>query len=141
MRTLAELHAAFEAKHFAIKPEIRWELCSSCPVIPCDPKAKRCACRRWWNARQKEYRDRYYAKESAAERRKKLPPEKRQKILDAQRRYYREAADVEKVKSRAYYYAHHEAVLKQKRQYHARKRRQRLKQLSSAVPAVCETCD
>lgn len=98
VRTLAELHEASLKFKKYMAAETRWDLCTACKVMPCDPKAIMCLCRRhqreraigWYQANPERKRKR--------QRVKNMTPEQIQKQRDREAKYKLEAKLELKVK-------------------------------------------
>jgi len=124
VRTLDELNSVVDSSPFLLSRDKRWELCSSCPLVPCDPKSQGCRCRRFVNERQRGYRK--------GMKRKPLTDDQRQRHNETNRAYYRECADVVKQKERDRYYLNRDTILARKLKQQ-RTKREALKASSGAA--------
>lgn len=121
-RTLAELTACAAQFRKFIAAETRWELCASCTVKICNPKAVGCKCRQHMTERKKAA---YWANPEKYRRRSRLEyqnPEVKQKAKERKRKYQQEAREVIVLKERERYHANPAKKLAAAKRYHAANR-------------------
>lgn len=135
MIPLAEMQTRIVHYARALGKDTRWQLCSTCPMKQCQPKAVGCQCRKLIAERRRECYWRSPEKHRARARAENLSPERLEAMRERKRLYTDESRHIINFKQRERYQQTAERKKAKERERYQRKREEiRAYQRANAKP-------